>query len=152
MQGDGDTSRLGMLQTSFAELSDAELVLLTSEQGSIDGLRRLLAAKAPTDARLYNGLTPLMLAVLYDHTECVELLLDAGAEPNVADESGTTALHLAAVGGNEKMARQLCAVPGINLHAKLTTQDSETPVDLAQLVHPDWARQLQACIDEAQRA
>ncbi|KAL0157932.1 hypothetical protein M9458_046008, partial [Cirrhinus mrigala] len=45
--------------------------------------------------------TPLMLAVLGGHTDCVHLLLERGACPDIRDRRGRTALHRGAVMGRE---------------------------------------------------
>lgn len=37
--------------------------------------------------------TPLMLAVLGGHTDCVHYLLEKGALPDAKDKRGSTALH-----------------------------------------------------------
>lgn len=37
--------------------------------------------------------TPLMLAVLGGHTDCVHFLLEKGALPDAKDKRGSTALH-----------------------------------------------------------
>lgn len=42
---------------------------------------------------VYLCRTPLMLAVLGGHTDCVHLLLERGACPDVKDRRGRTALH-----------------------------------------------------------
>ncbi|XP_010772692.1 serine/threonine-protein phosphatase 6 regulatory ankyrin repeat subunit C-like [Notothenia coriiceps] len=39
------------------------------------------------------GQTPLMLAVLGGHTDCVHFLLEKGALPDAKDKRGSTALH-----------------------------------------------------------
>jgi ankyrin repeat protein len=44
-----------------------------------------------------QGRTPLMLACQGGHTACVELLLGLGADARCKDETGYTALHLAAL-------------------------------------------------------
>lgn len=43
--------------------------------------------------------TPLMLAVLSGFTECVELLLEKGADPNLTDNAKNSALHYATING-----------------------------------------------------
>ena len=43
----------------------------------------------------YEGATPLILATLNGHFDVTGLLLDSGADPNVADERGRTVLFLA---------------------------------------------------------
>ena len=40
-----------------------------------------------------DGCTPLILAAAWDHKECMELLLDHGAQPNVADTDSRTSLY-----------------------------------------------------------
>uniref|UniRef100_A0A8C2D804 Ankyrin repeat domain 52a n=1 Tax=Cyprinus carpio TaxID=7962 RepID=A0A8C2D804_CYPCA len=67
-------------------------------------LRMLLCSEGGDD--LVNvtdaeGQTPLMLAVLGGHTDCVHLLLERGACPDMRDRRGRTALHRGAVMGRE---------------------------------------------------
>ena len=48
------------------------------------------------DAGDQFGRTPLMFCVLADRLECAELLLKSGAQVNMKDNGGRTALHWAA--------------------------------------------------------
>ncbi len=55
----------------------------------------LLEFQADIDApRLFDGRTALHMAVHNDQPNMVELLLTKGAEPNIKDDRGNTALHL----------------------------------------------------------
>lgn len=45
------------------------------------------------------GLTPLHLSVLENRTEATTLLLQFGADPNLKDFNGNTAVHIAAIDG-----------------------------------------------------
>uniref|UniRef100_A0AAQ6AE69 Ankyrin repeat domain 52a n=1 Tax=Amphiprion ocellaris TaxID=80972 RepID=A0AAQ6AE69_AMPOC len=47
------------------------------------------------------GQTPLMLAILGGHTDCVHFLLEKGALPDAKDKRGSTALHRGAVLGHD---------------------------------------------------
>jgi ankyrin repeat protein len=69
-----------------------------ARQGNHAVLTALLASGAPTETRTSNnGQTALMqAALLYDETESLRLLLDAGALIDAQTESGQTALALAA--------------------------------------------------------
>ena len=50
----------------------------------------LLAHGAPVDERMDNGATPLFIACEKGHTEIVQKLLDAGADPHLARDDGVT--------------------------------------------------------------
>jgi ankyrin repeat protein len=53
-----------------------------------------MAAGADANVRARNGKTPLGWAAQIDRPLAVELLIRAGADPNLADAQGRTALHL----------------------------------------------------------
>uniref|UniRef100_A0A8C4NRL0 Ankyrin repeat domain 52a n=1 Tax=Dicentrarchus labrax TaxID=13489 RepID=A0A8C4NRL0_DICLA len=65
--------------------------ILLSRRGISPTLRTNLASE----------LTPLMLAVLGGHTDCVHFLLEKGALPDAKDKRGSTALHRGAVLGHD---------------------------------------------------
>eukprot|EP00042_Codosiga_hollandica_P021790 m.77700 g.77700 ORF g.77700 m.77700 type:complete len:615 (+) comp50522_c0_seq1:99-1943(+) len=56
------------------------------------------AGKAGLDSPSLRGETPLMRAARTGRTDCVRVLLDAGADPSLQDQTGSTALHRAAAG------------------------------------------------------
>jgi hypothetical protein len=63
------------------------------------------------------GWAPLLEAIILGdggprHTECVRLLLDAGADPNLADSGGVTPLAHAEQRGPEEIAALLVAAGG----------------------------------------
>ncbi|HET9216314.1 MAG TPA: ankyrin repeat domain-containing protein [Terriglobia bacterium] len=69
------------------------------------GTLRTLVENGATNARGAGGLTPLMAAASFGSLEAVSLLINAGADPAVVNESGLTALHLAA--GDARKVRLL---------------------------------------------
>lgn len=73
-----------------------------------------------------GGATPLMMAALYGDTALVKTLLDAGADPTVANDVGATALHWAA--GEPDTVRILIA-HGADVDARST--DGRTPLLVA---------------------
>jgi TonB family protein len=79
-----------------------------AQAGEAQSVRNLLAEGAPDlDAADGTGWTALMYAVEDGHDEIVEMLLQAGASPNLQNQAGETALHLAARRGRTASARLL---------------------------------------------
>lgn len=65
-------------------------------------VRALLAAGADFDA-FYEDDTPVTMAAKKGHTECLQFMLDAGADINSRDKLDKTLLHIAAENGDIKM-------------------------------------------------
>jgi hypothetical protein len=68
--------------------------------GDLAQLQTQLDRPSAIDARDESGRTALMLAVLRAQSQVVDVLLASGADPNAADDRGTTPLQ-AAVAANE---------------------------------------------------
>lgn len=75
--------------------------------------------------------TPLHVAALRGDRETVRALLEAGADPNVANDSGTTPLHAALQEAHAQVARMLVAA-GASLDA--SDRAGVTPRDLLRSV------------------
>ncbi|MBM4179064.1 MAG: ankyrin repeat domain-containing protein [Ignavibacteria bacterium] len=77
----------------------AQGLLETVKTGNIESVQRVLSRKSKslnineTDA---EGLTALMVATIANDSVMTEVLLNAGADPNIATPLGVTVLHLAA--------------------------------------------------------
>jgi ankyrin repeat protein len=65
-------------------------------KGHTTVVQKLLAAGAAINTAEVSGMTPLMLAVTGKHLETVQVLIEAGADPRLADKDGRTARDLAA--------------------------------------------------------
>lgn len=97
----------------------------------------LPSAKDDTDA---DGLTALIHAVDAEQSEAVAEILQAGANPNVADTQGSTALHYAALLGAEGLVEQLLAA---GADPALKDEDGASPADIANAEgHLDVAKRL----------
>ena len=98
--------------------------------GHVKAVEYLIKAGAEINSPSKNslGVTPLQSAVAGCHYEIVDLLLAAGAEPNIQDKSGYTPIHVAAQCGDVKIARALI-FGGANL--EVTSKDSAQPLDIA---------------------
>ena len=75
--------------------------------GATNTLRLLLARGAAVDATNHTGLTALGNAAANNQPAALVALLDAGADPNHADNSGATPLHAASLFGSVEMGRAL---------------------------------------------
>lgn len=80
-------THLGMLRP---DLSRTPLTLAAGS-GNAAVVARLISAGAKVDAQDREGDTALMAAVGHYHTECVRLLLEAGADPSKKNKSGESA-------------------------------------------------------------
>jgi len=91
---------------------------------------RLLSAGADLSAVSRNALhnTPLHAAVAGGHVDVSVLLIEAGAEVNVADAGGHTPFHIAAEGGYVPVVKALLA-RGADAHA--VDSEDRTPLSRA---------------------
>src|SRR5258707_194527 len=87
---------------SAAESTVAEAVMRDDKPA----LRALLKQKADVNAPLVDGATALHWAAQSDDPETVDLLLAAGAKPNLKDRYGFTALYFACSNGNAAIVRK----------------------------------------------
>ena len=75
-----------------------------------------------------NGSSPLQLSVQRGHVECVDLLIDAGADVNWQDSKGQTALHHAASGEAEDERAASCGrsliAAGANVSVKNALEET----------------------------
>ena len=78
----------------------AEQILFEAVQANDVELADFALSKgARVDGRNARGLTPLLIAALFDSPGALELLLERGADPAAArEQDGLSALHLAAYG------------------------------------------------------
>jgi len=86
-------------------LSDGEVFLSSAMQGDTTKLREL-AARHPVFLRSPHA---MIAAIHQRRTDVVKLLLELGTSPNVADRSGSTALHQAVLADAVEIARLLIA-------------------------------------------
>jgi uncharacterized protein len=69
-------------------------LLYAARGGCSDCVEALIGAGADVNLPTPEGVTPLMLALDNDHNDVAKLLLDRGANPNVWDWWGRTALYI----------------------------------------------------------
>jgi ankyrin repeat protein len=118
-------------------------LMYAARQDSKAAARALAESGADLDAQDPDGTTALELAIINAHYDLAALLLDAGADPNVADSTGMGALYAAVdmvtrgrlIGRPERpRVDELDAIDLVRL-----TLDHGADVD-ARLVHPIFGR------------
>ncbi|HEV2284844.1 MAG TPA: ankyrin repeat domain-containing protein [Steroidobacteraceae bacterium] len=86
---------------------DARALQRAAATGDMGSLNEQLAAPGYHDMPDAEGRTPLMLATLFGQKAAVAALLAHGANPNTADEHGTTPLAAALAAGEPEIATLL---------------------------------------------
>lgn len=69
--------------------------------GWINAVKRALESGTDVNAPGKYGYTPLMIAVMWNRTDIVELLLDAGADVKATNRAGHIASDMVAEGNNQ---------------------------------------------------
>jgi ankyrin repeat protein len=83
-------------------------LLFAAQQGNVASGRALLQAGADVnEGRSGDRMTPLMVSSAAGRTEFVALLMESGANPDLVDDSGYTALHYAALDKSGSLAKAL---------------------------------------------
>ena len=72
--------------------ADETPLFRAAEKGWLALLRLLLQHGANVHTRNYKGNTPLWIAACFRNTECMAELLNAGADPNAANNKGEVRL------------------------------------------------------------
>ena len=90
-----------------------------------------------------SGITPLMAAAEEGHTDVCTMLLDAGADPNLQDTNGKTALMHLVENGRSKIDTNLMYSTGRNVDEPIFSAD--TPAAIIR----KWAEEGDVAIAEA---
>ena len=91
--------------------------------GDREAIRALVQEQIDVNVRQPDGATALHWAAYLDDLETADLLLGAGAVPDVANELGVTPLYLACEKGSAALVRRLLAA-GATPHAVLTSGET----------------------------
>jgi hypothetical protein len=96
--------KLDKLGMSFS----VESLLKVSRQGDVQALKLLLAGGlSPNIKESVNGISPLLEGAKYGQLQVVMTLLEKGANPDIRNHEGQTALMLAAQKGDKRILQAL---------------------------------------------
>jgi ankyrin repeat protein len=92
-------------------------VIPASERGHVDYVRRVVSTGVDVNHVNDLGWTAMLEAVVYGdgsqpYQEIIGILLDAGADPTIADKDGITSLQHARTRGFDMIADRLQAAGG----------------------------------------
>jgi ankyrin repeat protein len=82
----------------------ADLLIECAKTNNIAGMKKLLDAGVPVDARNSRGRTALFYAAAREHVDSVKLLLEMHADPNVADKDNKQPFDFAFTAGNTEIS------------------------------------------------
>ena len=80
--------------TAFTQENKADAFYTTIRANDLAGLGAMLASGADVNTKDDKGITPLMYAAWVGSPAAMKLLLDKGADPNLTNSNGSTALML----------------------------------------------------------
>ncbi|XP_048837232.1 ankyrin repeat and protein kinase domain-containing protein 1 [Brienomyrus brachyistius] len=137
-------------QVSAVYTGGNSLLHYAAASGDAASVRLVLELGAAVDTRSEQSYTPLIIAVLHKSLDVCSVLLDCGADPNLSDADGWTALHFVAQNGDDRTARLL-----LDRGAAPDPAEKEgwTPLHLAaQNGHESMVRLLLPRVASADRA
>ena len=111
-----------------------EAIFLAAEKNQVDEIRTYLDQGGNVDAK-YRGTTLLTMAAAYCAEDVVKLLVERGADVNLAPSQGTTAVMFATMHGYHNIAEYL-----LDHGAAIDAQDNK---GLTTLMHLPYSHHMQ---------
>jgi len=124
---------------------ERDIFVTAIQERSVSFVEKALAQGFDPNFKNPGGYTPLMIAAGLSQAYLVNILLEAGADPNVLDNrTGNSALHLAAMGGSRQVM-QLLIDRGAFSNLQNPSQGHTPLIDAVIYKNPDA---VQVLLDE----
>ena len=98
-----------------AKVQDKTALHVAVNRGNVDMVRLLLDYKANVNMQDEDGDRPLHLCAFSSEPEVAALLIQHGANPNLMNHRGATAMIIAAAKGNSRMVKEFLKAPNVDL-------------------------------------
>eukprot|EP00127_Corallochytrium_limacisporum_P004672 Clim_evm26s172 gene=Clim_evmTU26s172 len=117
----------------MSELTDIERLYLACNRGDLDKVRELIQAEPGlvNQTSANKGWTPLHHAVRNGQNGVVSHLLSKGADPNIKEKTGNTAMHYASFYGSHATVQLLLQNEGKPADINAKDYDDITPLHVA---------------------
>lgn len=124
-----------------SDLSGVTAVHLAAKNGHANLIKLLAEFEASVNvADQWSAWTPVFYAAFQGHIDCLQQLLDAGADITIRDESGHTALYYAVLEGKSECAKRLqeagCPDEQVYPSELKTVANGDTPDSMPLLALP----------------
>ncbi len=121
---------------------------LASPNGSFGVIEVLLNPRSKIEVNVKDiwGQTPLHVAVHYNHSKCIEMLCNAGANVDARDHNGQTPIESAVLGGSVNCIRKLLDLGAdVKKCSMSPILQALGEIEFAQDMHKE-SRQFQECV------
>ncbi len=144
-----NTNFIGNQKTlNILNVSPAPLVVAISK-GEIETVKKFIESGTKVNKKL-NGLTPLMYAARYNKVEIIGYLLQKGADRNITDSQGLTALKHAEL-SNAYEAIAILKVSSGNEQVKISLIDDSTFLNPESVLFVKSSKTIDEIISEDEK-
>ena len=98
-----------------AKVQEKTALHVAVNRGQVDMVRLLLDYKASVNVQDEDGDRPLHLCAYSSEPEIAGILIQQGANPNLMNHRGATAIIIAAAKGNTRVLKELLKAPNVDL-------------------------------------
>ncbi len=121
-----------LIGVSYADSAQESSLFNAILTGNITEVDKLIKDGVSVNAKSVTGFTPLLFACSLNKTDIAVLLLNSGADPNLAGNQNETPLLYAVMTSNQILVKELLN-RGADPNTKMAT--GQSPLDMAKVLH-----------------